>query len=810
MVFSSVVLNERQTHNINQLFKQLNSVKKYPICTERMRLITQSWKETEGEPTIIRLAKAFSYFVDHSTIYINEHENIVGHGASKYVGMELEPFWGPISEEELKKLEAEGFVEVSKELWPEIKDLAQYWKNRNLQYMIGQLLDDARLWPFAQTGVLLPPFKDKYEGIGGFAIGGIGMGVNRWIGVVDFGLVLNVGLNEIIKKAEKELSNVRFLQSEESLKKAEFLKAVIISLNAIIRLAHRYAKLAEEMASKENDPLRKKELERIAETCRWVPANPARTFYEAIQSFWFIYLVCNPSPTIGMGRFDQYMYPFYKRDKDSGRITDEEVLALLCELRIKDMELVRIALRPVKRQQQAGIAKWHNMIIGGVTPDGRDATNELTYLVLEAAKIVRTPHHTITLRVHENTPEDLMIKALEVVKLGIGMPAFIGDKSYIDFLVSLGVPLEAARDYAVGGCLDVAVPGKARLGAAPFFVVPKVLEIFLNGGTEPKTGVVVKPLNKNLTEINSFEEFLSDFKQYLAYSISRFIEGQNTLWAFHQDTFKHVVEAALMDDGIKVGKGLLERRMPYEFDATALAVGMINVADSLAAIKKLVFDDKKITLKQLKEALAANWQGYEEIRKMCLEAPKYGNDDDYVDSIAVDLYNFYADEVYKYKTINGGRWVPGGVSISSMWAGGAITGATPDGRLAGEVLADGSMSPMRGRDVNGPTAVIKSASKIPQSRFASTLMNMKFHPSALSSTEDLRKLAFLIKTYFNLGGKHVQFNVVSKETLIDAQKHPENYRDLIVRVAGYSAYFVELSKSIQDEVIKRTEHSFNS
>jgi len=773
-----------------------------------MRLITQSWKETEGEPTIVRLAKAFSYFVDHSTIYINEHEKIVGHGASKYGGMELEPFWGPISEEELKKLEAEGFVEVSEEAWPEIKDLSQYWKKRNLQHMIGQLLDNERLWPFAQTGVLLPPFKDKYEGIGGFAVGGIEMGVNRWIGVVDFELVLNVGLNELIKKAEKELSNVRFLQSEESIKKAEFLKAVIISLNAIIRLAHRYAKLAEEMALKEKDPVRKKELERIAETCRWVPANPARTFYEAIQSFWFIYLVVNLT-SMGMGRFDQYMYPFYKRDKESGRITDDEVLALLCELRIKDMELVRIALRPVKRQQQAGIAKWHNMIIGGVTPDGKDATNELTYLILEAAKIVRTPHHTITLRVHENTPEDLMIKALEVVKLGIGMPAFIGDKSYIEFLVSLGVPLEVARDYAVGGCLDTIVPGKSRIVAVPFFTNAKVLDIFLNNGVDRNTGIKMGPFNVNVEDFSNFNELFEAFKRYLAYFIEMAIQCNNT-WGAFAEMREYLIEAALSNGGLKDGKGLFRRKMPVNYAASLLAVGMINVVDSLAAIKKLVFEEKKITLKQLKEALAANWQGYEDIRKMCLEAPKYGNDDDYVDSIAVDLYNFYADEVYKYNYTNGERWVPGGISISSMWAGGAITGATPDGRLAGEVLADGSMSPMRGRDVNGPTAVIKSASKINQSRFASTLMNMKFHPSALSSTEDLRKLAFLIKTYFNLGGKHVQFNVVSRETLIEAQKHPENYRDLIVRVAGYSAYFVELSKSIQDEVIKRTEHSFTS
>ncbi|MEM4523104.1 MAG: pyruvate formate lyase family protein, partial [Nitrososphaeria archaeon] len=753
-------------------------------------------------------AKAFAHVLDNIPIWIDENELIVGHGASEPGGVELDPFLGIWKIEDIKGVEEEGLITVDEKDLPKINEMAKFWKTKNIQYRAQFAWTDS-LFNFMKVGISLPPMRSKDEERGAYAGSGLAIYSGLHLTVLDYEKLLNLGLMHFIKEAEAELENLR-LFTRDDIEKKNFLEAVIISLNAIIRFANRYAKLAEEMASKEKDPIRKKELERIAETCKWVPANPARTFYEAIQSFWFIYLVCNPSPTIGMGRFDQYMYPFYKRDKEAGRITDEEVLALLCELRIKDMELVRIALRPIKRQQQAGIAKWHNMIIGGVTPDGKDATNELTYLILEAAKIVRTPHHTITLRVHENTPEDLIIKALEVVKLGLGMPAFIGDKSYIEFLTSLGVPLEIARDYAIGGCLDVAIPGKARLGAAPFFVVPKVLEIFLNDGIDPRTGVMVKPLDKDLTEIKSFEEFLSSFKQYLAYSISRVIEGQNTLWYFHQDTFKHVVEAVLMDEGIDIGKGLLERKMPYDFDATLLAVGMINVVDSLAAIKKLVFDEKKITLKQLKEALAANWQGYEEIRKMCLEAPKYGNDDDYVDSIAVDLYNFYADEVYKYNYTNGERWVPGGISISSMWAGGAITGATPDGRFAGEVLADGSMSPMRGRDINGPTAVIRSASKINQSRFASTLLNMKFHPSSLSSTEDLRKLAFLIKTYFKLGGKHIQFNVVSRETLIEAQKHPENYRDLVVRVAGYSAYFVELAKSIQDEIIKRTEHLLDS
>jgi formate C-acetyltransferase len=618
--------------------------------------------------------------------------------------------------------------------------------------------------------------------------------------------VLSHGLNGIIEEAEAELENVRFF-SRDDVERRRFLEAVIMALKAINHFADRFADLAEAKAETEANSEQKEKLQRVEETCRWVPAKPARSFHEALQCFWLIYLVCNPSPTIGMGRFDQYMYPFYRKDKETGRITDEEVVRLLCELRAKDMELVRVALRPEKRMQHAGMAKWHNMIIGGLTSNGQDATNELTYLILEAAKRLMTPHHTVTLRVHENTPEELMMKALEVVKTGVGMPAFVGDRSYIEFLLSKGVPLSVARNYALGGCLDVALPGLMRIVEASFFVVPKVLEIFLNDGVDPKTGLKVGPFKVDLDEFQTYVEFTDAFKKYLAHFIGLWAETANLLTTVRSELMKHVVEAALMDNGIKAGKSFFERKMPYEINSVLLPVGMINVADSLATIKKLVFKEKKITMDELKKAMQANWEGYEELRRVCLEAPKYGNDDDYADLIAKDLYRFLAQTITKFDYVLGGKHQPGGISISSMWAGGDITGATPDGRYAAEVLADGSMSPMRGRDTNGPTAIIKSASKIDQTLYASTLLNMKFHPSTLGNTEDLRKLTALIKTYFGLGGKHVQFNVVSREMLLEAQKHPENYHDLVVRVAGYSAYFVQLGKRVQDEIIARTELS---
>jgi pyruvate formate-lyase/glycerol dehydratase family glycyl radical enzyme len=797
-----IALGERAQKRLEKLLKKTH-VERYPLCIERARLITQSWEQTKDEPMILRLAKAFAHVVKNMTIFIEDGELIVGNGASRPMGLEIEPFMGPFSEEGLKILEEEGFIEVDEGDWLEIRELASYWKDKNLQYRIGQLLDDKRLWPFAQTGVLLPPFKSKEEGIGGWAHAGIGMGVNRWIGVVNFDKVLNHGLNHLIREAEEELDRIRFADTIDTVRKAYFLKAVIISLKAVIHLAKRFAALATKLALKEADRVRKAELQRIAETCRRLPANPARSFYEALQSFWFIFLVVQQG-TASVGRFDQYMYPFYKKDIEEDKISDADVLELLQLLRIKDMHLIPTPLRGAKRQQYTGFAKWHNFTIGGMTTDGQDATNKLTYLILEAAKRTRTPHHTITLRVYEGTPKELMIKALEVVKTGVGMPAFIGDKSYTEWLLSRGVPLELARDYVVAGCIEVSLPGHSRQPKCTFFVPPKVLEIFMNNGIDPRTGLEVGPFKENLENFETFDDFVSAFKEYLAHFIHLAAELINVDIGCAID-YASPIDSALMADAVKEGKSLMERRMLYENGGAISLCGMINVVDSLAAIKKLVFEEKKITMAQLKEALRANWEECDELRKLCLAAPKYGNDDDYVDSIATDLYGFYADTVPMARTVYGEKFIPVAISITSQWAGGTITGATPDGRYASEVLADGGASPMRGRDISGPTAILKSASKIDQVRFQSVLMNMKFHPSALGHTEDLNKLATLIKSYFSLGGKHVQFNVVSRETLLKAQKQPENYHDLVVRVAGFSAYFVQLSKQVQDEIIARTE-----
>jgi pyruvate formate-lyase/glycerol dehydratase family glycyl radical enzyme len=798
-------MNER----IQRLRESLR-VDTFPICIEKARLVMESYLQTQGMPQIVRRAMATSHYLDNKTIFIEDNELIVGNVASKPMGLEagsLGPTW---PREDVEELNRQGLV-LAQEDEQTLRSMDSYWrdKGRTVEERQGQFYDDARLWPFIQSGILLPPWKKKTEGRGFGAAGvGWGLGLGQALIVVDYAKVIDYGINSIIGEAKQELSALRYTD-EDAIKKADFLKSVIICYEAIIRIASRFANLADEMADKETEVNRKEELRRIAATCRWVPANPARSFYEAMQSFWFIWIMIANGTTPG-GRFDQFMYPYYKKDKDKGIISDEQVLELLECLRIKVMQYNFVGGGSMQRQKWSGMARWHNWIIGGLTPAGRDATNELSYLILEAAKDCQTPHHTITVRVHDQTPEPLMLKAIEVVKTGIGMPAFVGDHSYIEYLLSQGVPIEDARDYTLAGCLDTNIPGKSRIMAFGMFIVPLVFEITLNNGIEQRTGKKLGMETGAIESFKTFDDLMQAFKKQLAYFMSLVAEEHNILLQAQKELFPDAVHSALMVDGIKVGKDALDRTLPFENASALNAVGMINVADSLAAVKQLVFEEKKITMKELKAALDANWQGerYAEIQKMCLAAPKYGNGDPFVDAIAGDLYKFWADTTLTFGTIYNGTNKPTGISITAHAPGGSLTGATPDGRFAGECLADGTMSPMRGRDRHGPTAVIRSAAAIDQLQYQATLLNMKFHPSALTATEDMQKLSSLIKTYFHLGGKHIQFNVVNSETLLDAQKHPENYRDLIVRVAGYSAFFVNLSKSVQDEIVARTEQCF--
>ena len=780
-------------------------VERYPLCIEKSRLMTESFKKTEGEPMILRRAKALAHMLDNITIFIEDDQLIAGNAASKTMGLEFDFYAGLWSPDEIDGLKQAGY-DITAEEEAEILQMNAFWKDYNPLSRMGRLFDE-RLWPFMQSGMILPPWKNREEGSGGgYAESGMGLGPGFYLMTVDFERVLNKGLNTLLKEAEEELKKLQHPKADET-DRVHFLQSVLIAQRAVIRFAGRCAALAEEMAAAAPDSNRKKELEKIAVTCRRVPANPAGSFYEALQSFWFIFLMITPSPTASIGRFDQYMYPFYRKDIENGAIIDSEVLELLQCLRIKDMQINRTSGK-LARQKNAGMAKWHNMTIGGVTPEGADATNELSYLILDALKLCPVPHHTVTVRVHEGTPEELMLKALEVVRTGIGMPAFVGDKSYIGYLVNEGVPLKDARDYAMAGCIDAAITGKSRIASYGMFIVPKVLEVTLNNGIEPQTGRRLGPETGEFGSFVAFDDFLTAFKRQLRYFLGLHAEKNNIELQVSRELFPDPLRSSLMDDGIKAGKALLDRTFPFENGAVMNPVGMINVVDSLAAIKKLVFEEKKISRPDLSDALRSNWKGdgHAAMRKMFLAAPKFGNNDDDVDAIATDLFRFWADTTVQFETCLGGTHKPTGVSVSAQWPGGTLTGATPDGRYAGECLADGTVSPMRGMDLHGPTAALNSAMKIDQTAYQAALLNIKFHPSSLKTNQDLRKLSFLIRTYFSGNGKHIQFNVVNREVLTDAQENPERHKDLIVRIAGYSAYFVQLGKPMQNEIIGRTEH----
>lgn len=781
-------------------------VERYPLCVEKISLLAESYSDTVGEPMIIRRAKALAHVLDKMPIFIEPDELIVGNVASRPMGLEIDPDYGFWSHEEIESLRGDGY-ELSESDESRLYEAYERVEWATLIAREGEIFwNDDRLRPFVKSGVVLPPWKNKGEGGGGgYAQGGMGLGPGFMLMGVDFETALTKGVQSIVDDAQNEFARLE-TAGEVDASKVQFLRATIIVHSALIRFAGRFADLADDLAKFEESPERRAELERLAAMCRHVPGQPARGFREAVQSFWFLFLLINPSPTAAAGRFDQYMYPFYRADLERGDITPDEALELLISLRIKDMQLNRTS-GAANRKKNAGMAKWHNFTIGGVKADGTDATNDISFLLLEAARLSRLPHHTITLRVHDGTPDDLLIAALEVVKTGIGLPAFVGDRSYIRYFTDNGVEEDEAREYILTGCLDANLPGKSRTIAIGMFIVPLVFDIFMLNGIDPNTGETVGIESGRFSDFTSYEELAAAFKRQLAYFMGLAAERNNVELEISRELFPDPFRSSLMHDALSVGRDMLDRQMLFENAAVLNPVGMVNVADSLAAIKKLVFDEQRTTLAELQAAMDADWVGHENLHRLCLEAPKYGNDDDYVDRILADLYRFWADTTRTFASAYGGNHKPTAISITSHQPGGALTGATPDGRHSGEILADGTMSPMQGRDTNGPTAVFRSAMKIDQDPFQATLLNMKFHPSALNSRGDLLKLGALISTYFANGGKHIQFNVVDSRQLKAAQKNPEEYRDLVVRVAGYSAYFVLLPASVQEEIILRSEHA---
>jgi pyruvate formate-lyase/glycerol dehydratase family glycyl radical enzyme len=760
------------------------------ISLARAKLLKKAYEETEGQLPTIRRAKAFEKIVLNIPIYIEEDDLFAGSFSVKPMYFEWYPEYAvdqDIDPEQLEELLAEGGTKK------EVEEILEYFKDRCLQKsflsrisedearIIDEVCDDGA-WVYCAKAVL---------------------NIDRGYHAVNYEKAIQKGFAGVLKEIGKELAATSVLD-EASYQKVNFLKGLKIVLEAGVQYAQRYAALARELAAKSPGP-RRDELERLAEICAWVPAKPARNFYEALQTcaFLHILMLLETRGQESFGRMDQYLYPYYQKDLAGGRITKEEAIDLLECFRVK-MSTLRLFDGPIFNELVSGEAQYHNITVGGQTPAGEDATNELSYLFLEAASRTRTPHPTLSIRYHKRIAEDFMLRGLALVRLGLGYPAFFNDHSAIPWLLQQGVSLEEARGYCLSGCVHHTIPGQSSPLEALFINLPKCLELALHDGFDPRTGKQLGPPTGKFEDFATFEELVKAFHSQVKYFSHQGAAIINEERVARTGIAPTLLASAFIEDCIHRGKSCLGDGARYIL-LGQVAVGMIDVADSLAAVKKYVFEEASIGQKELLEALTANFEGKEKLRKMLGSGPKYGNDDDYVDSLAVDLYDWWRKMAADIDAPYGIKYHPAPYSISVHGAAGKRVGALPNGRLAHTALADGAVSPCAGADTRGPTAVLNSAGKINQPPFFGTLLNMKFHPSSLKTPEDLKKLLALIKTYFDYGGKHVQFNVVDSKTLRDAQANPDRHRNLIVRVAGYSALFNELHRSIQDEIISRTE-----
>jgi pyruvate formate-lyase/glycerol dehydratase family glycyl radical enzyme len=775
------------------------------LDAERSHLLTESWKETDGEPLDMRRAKAFKKVVERISVVIRDGELIVGSQSKYLLGTHPSLDYNPTTVFELVEAAASGKQEqgpkagaVTEEEKTSLLEDGAYWQKK----APIRIIDDAGAEVFGERFFELSKAR-VYTRPHGVAVAGR---------LPNYRKVLSIGLLGIIEEAKTELEKLAGLTEPDAMTKNFFLRSVIMSIQAVINFAERHARLATEMAASEKDPVRKKELEEIAEICSRVPANPARTFREALQSSWFIYIAMNLETAASHeipGRIDQYYYPFYKKDLEDGRLTRAQAAELLGLFWVKLAEMA--AARAKVEWEISETNQGRHVTIGGVDANGKDASNELTHMVLEVARQLKTVQPPVYLRCHRDTPEELWTKAAEVNRdRADGVPAFLNDEAQIPYFISRGISYEDARDWAANGC----VYGIASTFAGDRHITisqAKIFELTLHNGIDPLTGKQFGPKTGDPRDFKSAEELYDAFKKQSDYFISLFAQYHRLFYQVRNQCYSLPFHSAVIDDSIKKGVNYLAggTRYPQMFWGLKDR-GHQNIADSLAAIKKLVFEEKKVTMDRLLGAIDANFEGPgdPEIRRWCLAAPKYGNDNDYVDDIFNDLCLWSQRRIVKEKHASGHPMRSGrGGATTHAYLGKGI-GALPDGRKAGEPLADGTVSPMRGVDVKGPTAVINSATKVNHTEQASySLFNMKITPTILKSKAGLGKFMALVKTYFDKGGYHVQFNLMGQEILKEARVHPEEHKDLLVRVAGYSAYFVDLSPQIQEDIIARTEHA---
>lgn len=793
------------TERMKEFREEVLDEKPY-IDAQRAILATLAYKENLNQPRVMVRAKMLEKVLDHMSIYIEDKSLLAGNQATKNRNAPIFPEYtmefvmNELNQFEKRDGDVFYITEKTKE---QLREIAPFWQNNNLRAR-GEALLPEEVRVFMETGV--------FGMEGKLNAGDAHLAVN-------YERILKAGLRGYEKRV-KEYKATLDLTDPESIDKYCFYNAVLIVLEAVRNFANRYSVLAKDLAEKELNQERKIELLEISRICSKVPYEPAETFQEAVQSVWFIQLILqieSNGHSLSYGRFDQYMYPYYDRDIKNGTIKESEALELLTCLWIKTLTINKVRSQ-AHTLSSAGSPMYQNVTIAGQTIDKKDAVNDLSFLVLKSVAQTRLTQPNLTVRYHKNINKHFLDECVEVMRLGFGMPALNNDEIIIPSFMDWQVKEEDAYNYSAIGCVETAVPGKwgYRCTGMSYINFPRMLLCTMNNGVDLTSNKRFTKGYGYFTEMESYEELLKAWDKTIR-EITRYsVIVENVIDKASERDVPDILCSALTDDCIARGKTIKEGGAVYDF-ISGLQVGIANMADCLAAIKKLVYEEKKITRQELWNAILDDFSSPEnkKIQEMLIrEAPKYGNDDDYVDQLIVEAYDSYIEEIEKYPNTRYNRGPIGGIryagtsSISANVGQGMSTMATPDGRNAFEPLAEGC-SPAHNSDKNGPTAVFKSVSKLRTNKITGgVLLNQKMTPQMLSTEENRQKLELLIKTFFNrLHGYHVQYNIVSKETLIDAQKHPEKHKDLIVRVAGYSAFFNVLSKKTQDDIIGRTEQS---
>lgn len=793
------------TERIRQFREELLTAKS-AVCTERAVFTTQAYRQYGNRQTVLKRAYVLKSVLENMSIYIEPQTLLAGNQASSNRAAPIFPEyamdWVIDELDSFDQRDGDRFC-ITEENKQVLRELAPFWENNTLKDKgLAAFPAESRL--FYDLGII------KAEG-------NITSGDGHL--AVNYDTVLRLGLQDYKDRAlamRKNLDLTRF----EDLKKSYFYDAVVITLDAVIHFANRYAVLAAEMAQQETDETRRQELLEMSRICAKVPQHPAETFQEALQSVWLTHLVLqieSNGHSVSYGRLDQYLNGFYQKDSVEGRVTEESACELLENLWLKTFTVNKIRSWSHTRFS-AGSPLYQNVTVGGQTTDGQDAVNPLSYLVLKSVARTHLPQPNLTVRYHSGTDDRFMQECVEVVRLGFGMPAFNNDEIIIPSFMEKGVAKEDAYNYSAIGCVEVAVPGKwgYRCTGMSFLNFPKTLMIALNDGVDIESGVRLAEGTGHFLEMESFDDVLKAWDQTVRTFARHAVIIDSCADLVLEQEVPDIFCSALVEDCIGRGKHLKEGGAVYDF-ISQLQVGIANLGDSLAAIRSCVYEKKQMTRRQLWDALMNDFEGEEgsRIQKLLEKAPKYGNDQDEVDSLLVQAYHSYIDEIGQHHNTRygrgpiGGGYYAGTSSISANVPQGAGTCATPDGRKAHTPLAEGC-SPSHGMDQNGPTSVFKSVSKLETDKITGgVLLNQKTTPQMLQSPSDRMKMIFLLRTFFDtLKGFHVQYNVVSRDTLLDAQQNPEKHRDLIVRVAGYSAFFNVLSRQTQDDIIERTEQGF--